>query len=85
LLAGLALVLAHNIWFGRPSAIVVTALGWLLLLKGAALVIIPSDIWAAIVEASGFPSHYLLYSVPSLLLGAYLTRAGFSARSIRNS
>jgi hypothetical protein len=85
LLAGLALVLAHNIWSGGPAAILVTVLGWMLLFKGAALVILPSSTWEAIVEASGFPTHYSLYSIPSLLLGAYLTRAGFSARSIGNS
>ena len=41
LVAGLAIVLAHNVWRGGAMAVVVTVLGWLLLLKGAALVVIP--------------------------------------------
>ena len=32
--AGLAMVLAHNIWSGGAQAVVVTLVGWLTLIKG---------------------------------------------------
>ena len=32
--AGLALVLAHNLWLGAPLAVTVTVIAWLTLLRG---------------------------------------------------
>lgn len=83
--AGLAIVLAHNVWHDGLAPVVVTTLGWLLLLKGAALVMVPPNLWRSLVQASGFPSHYALFSLPSLVLGAYLTIAGFAAGIIRKT
>jgi uncharacterized membrane protein len=78
LLSGLGVVLAHNVWRGGPAPLVVTILGWLLLLKGAALVIIPPAAWVGIVQASRFADLYPWYGLVPLVLGAYLTFAGFS-------
>jgi hypothetical protein len=83
LVAGLAIVLAHNVWRGGAMPVVVTVLGWLLLLKGAALVVIPPAAWGGIVQASQFAGLYGLYGVLPLVLGAYLTFAGFRADSSR--
>jgi hypothetical protein len=41
ILLGLAMVLAHNIWTGPPATLVVTALGWMSLGKGVALLVVP--------------------------------------------
>jgi hypothetical protein len=79
LAAGLAIVLAHNVWRGGAGPIVVTLLGWALLLKGAAVVIVPDTSWVGLVQVSGFADHYALYGIVPILLGLYLTYAGFSA------
>jgi hypothetical protein len=79
LVAGLAVVLGHNVWHGGAMAVVVTVLGWLLLLKGVALVVIPPTAWGGIVQASHFVDLYGWYGVLPLVLGGYLTVAGFSA------
>ncbi|MGD0109568.1 MAG: hypothetical protein ABSC06_36905 [Rhodopila sp.] len=83
LLGGLAIVLAHNVWRGGLAPVLVTILGWLMLLKGAALVIIPAASWPAIVQASGFADFYPVWGTLPLVLGVYLTFAGFSARHRR--
>jgi putative exporter of polyketide antibiotics len=88
LIAGLAIVLAHNEWRGGAMALVVTILGWLLLLKGAALIVIPPALWTGILQASHFAELYALYGVLPLAVGGYLTFAGFSAdrgRGIRKT
>jgi hypothetical protein len=79
--AGLALVLAHNIWSGGALAVVVTVIGWLTLAKGLLL-------WS--MSAAGLADFYFgtlhyaqlyyVYSAFVLALGVYLTAAGFSAQ-----
>jgi hypothetical protein len=83
LVAGLAIVLAHNVWRGGAMPVVVTVLGWVLLLKGAALVVIPPVAWDGMVQASHFEDLYGLYGVLPLVLGVYLTFAGFRADGSR--
>jgi hypothetical protein len=77
LVAGVAIVVGHNVWRGGLMPVVVTILGWLLLFKGAALVVIPGDQWAGIVQASHFASLYVVYGILPPVLGIYLTVAGF--------
>jgi hypothetical protein len=79
--AGLALILAHNIWSGGALAVVVTVIGWLTLAKGLLL-------WS--MSAAGLADFYFgtlhyaqlyyVYSALVLALGGYLTAAGFSAQ-----
>ena len=38
--SGLAIVLGHNVW-GNPAAAVVSLLGWMMTIKGAALLLVP--------------------------------------------
>lgn len=76
-LAGLAIVLVHNVWRGGAMPVIVTVLGWLLLIKGTALLVIPSPGWAGMMRASHYADLYGLYVVIPLLLGAYLVYAGF--------
>jgi hypothetical protein len=69
--AGLVHVAYHNVW-GTPAEIVVSLLGWGLLIKGALFVVVPSfvdragDFWAdeKLIPIAG---------VLSLLAGGYLT------------
>jgi hypothetical protein len=77
--AGLAIVLAHNVWRGGATPVIVTILGWLLLIKGAALIVVPSSGWAGALRASHYADFYLCWVAIPLFLGAYLTYAGFRA------
>lgn len=82
LVAGLAMVLAHNIWSGGVLPVVVTILGWWALAKGLLFLLLFSG------GAEGFylgTLHYdqlfYLYMAICLALGAYLTYAGFTSKS----
>lgn len=75
--AGIAQVLAHNVW-NTPLEIIISLLGWGLLLKGAAFAIAPK-----IVDWSGdmFINSKLIPFIGAamLVLGAYLSWVGYFA------
>ncbi len=76
LFGGLALVLLHNYWSGGALPVIVTLLGWLTLIKAVVLLVLPSTKLAAMY--GGVSSTYILISGSlTLLLGIYLTVAGF--------
>jgi len=79
LLAGLAMVLAHNIWTGGIMPVVVTIVGWVMLMRGIVLVFISPGGAAGIFEALHFAEFYYFYVAIPPLLGLYLTFAGFTA------
>src|SRR4051812_21296868 len=54
LLAGLAIVLSHNIWSGGALPVVVTLFGWIVLLRGFLLLILPQETIVKLFEMSGF-------------------------------
>lgn len=82
LFAGLAVTLVHNIWSGGPATVVVTVIGWLTLLKGAALVALPPAQTAELYLAQlRYQQLYPLYACVTLALGAYLCYAGFRVAS----
>jgi hypothetical protein len=80
LASGLAVVLGHNLW-GNPAAAVVSLLGWMMTIKGAALLLVPAAGWTALLGALHYPSHPGVYTIIPALAGAYLTYAGFSRHS----
>ena len=67
--SGLAIVLGHNVW-GDPAAAVVSLLGWMMTIKGAALLLVPAAGWAALLGT-------IVYTIIPALAGAYLTYSGF--------
>jgi hypothetical protein len=75
--SGLAIVLGHNIW-GDPPAVVVSLLGWMMTIKGAALLLVPAAGWTALLGALHYPSHSEVYTIIPALAGAYLTYSGFA-------
>jgi hypothetical protein len=75
--AGLAWVLAHNLWSGGTTTVAVTVLGWVTLLKGLLLLLSPAssaDLWLVHMQ---YARYMPLYASISLLLGVYFTYAGF--------
>jgi hypothetical protein len=78
--AGLAIVLAHNVWSGGALPIIVTLFGWAILIKGVLLLILlPETESRVFIVGLHYDQHPNLYATFALLLGAYLTYAGFDA------
>ena len=84
LTAGLAMVLAHNVWSGKALAVVVTLCGWAALIKGLLFLFLPSGLESEyILSVLRHPVLFYLWLTPSLLLGIYLTYAGFTSKTSR--
>ena len=84
--AGLAIVLAHNVWSGGALPIIVTLFGWASLIKGMFLLILSPDTESRVfIVGLRYEQHPNLYAAFVLLLGVYLTYAGFSSltRSVK--
>jgi len=76
---GLAMVLGHNIWSGGALPIVVTLLGWVMVIRGAVLLALPPDKIVKFFEALRYEERFHVYMGVTLVLGLYLTYAGFTA------
>jgi hypothetical protein len=76
---GIAMVLGHNVWSGGALSLVVTLVGWLILAKGVLLLFLAPDAVPRMFEQMRYAEHYFLYLAPALLIGLYLTWAGFTA------
>jgi hypothetical protein len=78
--AGLAIVLAHNVWSGGALPIIVTLFGWAGLIKGMILLTLSPEMESRIfIFGLGYDRHPNLYAAFALLFGAYLAYAGFSS------
>jgi len=77
-IAGLAMILAHNLWSGGAAPVVVTVVGWLTFIKGMSFLLLPSGACTEMM-LSWFRDPTLFYAclTPSFLIGVYLTYAGF--------
>ena len=80
LVAGLAMVLAHNIWSGGALVIVVTLVGWMALMKSLFFLFLPHEMGRFFPQLH-HQQFFYLYPAVSLVLGAYLTYGGFRSRS----
>ena len=82
LAAGLAMVLAHNIWSGGGLAAVVTLVGWITLIKSLFFLFLPPEMEARLfLEQLHYQQLFYFYSACSLVLGIYLTYGGFRSTS----
>ena len=82
LAAGLAMVLAHNIWSGGALAVVVTLVGWITLIKSLFFLFLPPEMEAGLfLGRFHYRQLFDLYTAISLVLGVYLTYGGFKSRS----
>jgi hypothetical protein len=79
--AGLVIVLAHNVWSGSVAAVSITVIGWLSIARGVFLLCLPADTRLRILHDVNFNAIAWIYIVLFLIVGLYLTYAGFSARS----
>jgi hypothetical protein len=74
---GLAMALAHSRWSGGALPVVVTIIGWLILIRGLLVLFAPAATVAALYEAAHFGRLLYLYASIGLVLGFYLAFAGF--------
>lgn len=77
---GLAIILGHNVWSGGALPVTVTLVGWLIFAKGLLLLLVPHEFLLGMLERMQYGEHYTLSILPSLIVGLYLTYAGFTAR-----
>jgi putative exporter of polyketide antibiotics len=82
LAAGLAMVLAHNIWSGSALAVIVTLVGWMTLIKSLSFLFLSPEMEAGVfLKQLHYQEFFYLYGSISLVLGVYLTYGGFKSRS----
>ena len=82
LAAGLAVVLAHNIWSGSALVVVVTLVGWITLIKSLFFLFLPPEMEAGLFLGQlHYRQLFYMYTAISLVLGVYLTYGGFKSRS----
>jgi len=77
LAAGLAMILAHNVWSGGVLPVAVTVIGWMLVVRNALILFLPAEALQALFDALHVERFYDLYAVIDLLIGIVLTGAGF--------
>jgi ribose/xylose/arabinose/galactoside ABC-type transport system permease subunit len=56
---GLGLVIGHSVWSGGVLAVVVTIVGWISLIKGVALLVVPAGQTAKLYKALQYERFYL--------------------------
>jgi hypothetical protein len=81
LAGGLAVALAHNIWSGGALPILVTLIGWVMLIRGLLFLFLPPAATLGILEAMQFGRFFYLYLAIPFVLGIYLTYLAFTANS----
>ncbi len=82
---GVAMVVGHNVWSGGALPVVVTLMGWLILAKGLFLLLLSSGGLTGMMHQMHYGERYLLYLAPALVIGLYLTWAGFAASAARQN
>ena len=77
LAAGLALVVAHNVWAWNFQ-VIITIVGWLLLLEAVAYLMLPYRVFTKWVSWLNKKSVYWIGGFLAVVLGLYLTNIGFN-------
>ncbi len=73
------MIVGHNIWSGGALPIVVTLIGWLMTIRGIALLALSPEALGKVFEALRYDERFYLYMGVVVVLGLYLSVAGFSA------
>jgi hypothetical protein len=77
IVAGLAIILAHNVWSGGALPVVVTLIGWLTLVKGLVILFLsPAQQPTLFLGEMRYARLFYFYTAITFALGLYLTYAG---------
>jgi hypothetical protein len=74
---GLGIVIAHNRWSGAP-AIAVTLIGWIILLRGVALMLVPQQTQRRVLALFEQDGPYNGSAAAGIAFGLWLASAGFT-------
>jgi len=77
LIGGLAMVLGHSVWSAGLLAFVVTLIGWVTFIRSVVLLFLPSGSIVKFMQAIRYEQNYHVFAAIVLILGIYLTVAGF--------
>jgi len=77
--AGVATVIGHNVWSGGVLPTAVTALGWMMLVKGIVLMVAPPQVLLAWYSFLRSPQRFRLLMIPATLFAAWVTVLAFTA------
>ena len=77
---GLAIVVGHNVWSVGLMPILITLFGWSQLLRGLALLLLPAETQVAFFQVMRLEDFFYVYAGIPLVIGAYLTYAGFTSQ-----
>jgi hypothetical protein len=80
LASGVALVVGHNLWSGGAVTIAVTAIGWVTLLKGLAILVVPTTTLARFYSGVAGAGRFRIVMAAGLIFFAWLTWAAFTAQ-----
>ena len=76
---GTAIVVGHNVWSGGALPVTVTVLGWVTLIKGIALMVMPPRSLTAFYRVLRYPARLRLYMTAAIAFSAWLTVTAFLA------
>lgn len=71
LLVGLFIVVAHNMWVASWE-VAITIVGWLMLIEGAAYLLLPHSVIEKKIQFFNKPGWYTIVGIVSLVVGLYL-------------
>jgi hypothetical protein len=74
---GLLIVTAHNVWVGSAFQIVITVIGWDLVLKSLVILLMPHEFTVRIIEKFNHERFYLIGGSIGFLIGLWLAISGF--------
>ena len=80
LIIGLVQVMLHNLWTD-PTAILVSLIGWLAILKGILLLAAPEGVMKFAAASAASPSRVRIYGVVVLILAVILLALGLLGRA----
>ena len=79
LLGGLAIVLTQDASSGATLPLIVTMIGWWLMVRAGLLMFLSQDALWALFDAVELEKYYYASNTIGIVLGAYLTYAGFAS------
>ena len=79
LLSGLAIVLTQDVAGGETLPLVLTMIGWWLMVRAVLLMFLSQDALWALFDAMELEKYYYASNAIGLVLGCYLTYVGFGA------
>ncbi len=77
-LGGLAIVLWHNVWSSGLLPFLVTLVGWVTLVRSTIFLFLSPQVMLKVFKAIRCEQNYYAFVGISLLIGVYLTYAGFA-------